>query len=109
PPVAASGVRAVAFRAARLGDPTAARPLFERALAIRERVLGPDHPDTAATRRALEELAGGRGTGGRGRLIGSVDDREGVNLDQQLGVSKGLHAEHDVRGLVVAEYRDCAC
>jgi hypothetical protein len=49
------------------GDPTAARPLFERALAIRERVLGPDHPDTAATRRALEELAAeGDGAGAEG-------------------------------------------
>jgi hypothetical protein len=38
------------------GDPAAAGPLFERALAIRERVLGPDHPDTIATRRALAEL-----------------------------------------------------
>jgi hypothetical protein len=35
-----------------------AHPLLERALAIRERVLGPDHPDTVATRRALAELAG---------------------------------------------------
>jgi hypothetical protein len=26
-------------------------------LAIRERVLGPDHPDTVATRHALAELA----------------------------------------------------
>jgi hypothetical protein len=40
------------------GDPAAARSLFERALAIRERVLGPDHPDTVATRRALAELDG---------------------------------------------------
>ena len=38
------------------GDPASALPLFERALAIRERVLGPHHPDTVATRRALEEL-----------------------------------------------------
>jgi hypothetical protein len=30
---------------------------LERALAIRERVLGSDHPDTVATRRALAELA----------------------------------------------------
>jgi tetratricopeptide (TPR) repeat protein/transcriptional regulator with XRE-family HTH domain len=30
---------------------------FERALAIRERVLGPDHPDTVETKRALAELA----------------------------------------------------
>ncbi|TMC03728.1 MAG: tetratricopeptide repeat protein [Chloroflexi bacterium] len=33
------------------GELDAARPLFER-------VLGPDHPDTVATRRALAELAG---------------------------------------------------
>jgi Tetratricopeptide repeat len=39
-------------------NPAAARPLFERALAIRERVLGSDHPDTVATRRALAELDG---------------------------------------------------
>jgi hypothetical protein len=31
--------------------------VLERALAIRERVLGPDHPDTVATRHALAELA----------------------------------------------------
>ena len=47
-----------------LGDP-AARHLFERALAIRERVLGQNHPDTVATRRALAELAAeGEGAGG---------------------------------------------
>ena len=34
-----------------------ARPLLERALDILVRVLGPDHPDTVATRRALAELA----------------------------------------------------
>jgi len=33
-----------------------ARPLFERALAIREARLGPDHPDTAASRRQLAAL-----------------------------------------------------
>jgi len=38
------------------GDFRAARPWYERALAIRERVLGPDHPDTVATRRALAGL-----------------------------------------------------
>ena len=31
------------------GDYAAAHPLYERALAIREQVLGPDHPDTAAS------------------------------------------------------------
>jgi tetratricopeptide (TPR) repeat protein len=29
------------------GDFVAGRPLYERALAIREKVLGPEHPDTA--------------------------------------------------------------
>ncbi len=36
------------------GEMAAARPLFARALAIRERVLGPDHPDTATS---LDTLA----------------------------------------------------
>jgi hypothetical protein len=31
----------------------------ERALAIRDRILGHNHPDTVATRRALAELAAG--------------------------------------------------
>jgi len=33
-----------------------ARPLFERALAIREKVLGPDHPDTRTTQAALADI-----------------------------------------------------
>lgn len=33
-----------------------ARPLLERALAIRERALGPDHPDTATVRKSLASL-----------------------------------------------------
>jgi Tetratricopeptide repeat len=36
------------------GEPTVARPLYERVLSIRERVLGPDHPDTATS---LDDLA----------------------------------------------------
>src|SRR5207245_10174325 len=36
------------------GDLHAAKPWLEHALAIRERVLGPDHPDTA---RSLNDLA----------------------------------------------------
>jgi len=38
------------------GELAAARPLFERALAIRERVLGPDHPDTATSLNNLAWL-----------------------------------------------------
>ena len=32
-----------------MGDYPAARPLYERALAIREQALGPSHPDTATS------------------------------------------------------------
>ncbi|MCB8934798.1 MAG: tetratricopeptide repeat protein [Candidatus Promineofilum sp.] len=38
-----------------MGDLPAARPYLERALAVRERVLGPEHPDTAA---GLNNLGG---------------------------------------------------
>jgi hypothetical protein len=40
------------------GDLAAARPLFERALAICETALGPAHPHTAAVRNSLAELEG---------------------------------------------------
>jgi len=65
-PTTTRGLNGLALLLCDQGDPTAARPLFERALAIRERVLGPDHPDTVATRRALEELAEGAGAGAEG-------------------------------------------
>jgi len=38
------------------GDLAAARPLQERALAIREKVLGPGHPDTATSLNDLAHL-----------------------------------------------------
>jgi hypothetical protein len=34
------------------GELAAARPLLERALAIREKVLGPEHPNAAGRRKA---------------------------------------------------------
>jgi hypothetical protein len=40
------------------GELAAARPLYERALAIREKARGPDHPDTATVRRNLAALTG---------------------------------------------------
>jgi tetratricopeptide (TPR) repeat protein len=43
------------YRQGALGAYAAARPLHERALAIRERALGPDHPDTATS---LNNFAG---------------------------------------------------
>jgi hypothetical protein len=39
-----------------MGDLTGARPCYERALAIREKALGPDHPYTAASLNNLGEL-----------------------------------------------------
>jgi hypothetical protein len=39
-----------------LGDLNTARGLYERALAIREARLGPDHPDTARSRQDLETV-----------------------------------------------------
>jgi len=38
------------------GDLTAARPLLERALAICEQALGPDHPHTNRVRQNLASL-----------------------------------------------------
>ena len=45
----------VAYYLNQIGDYAAARPLYERALAIREQSLGPSHPDTA---QSLNNLAG---------------------------------------------------
>jgi hypothetical protein len=38
------------------GDLAGARSLFERALAIREKALGPEHPDTIRARDNLAKL-----------------------------------------------------
>ena len=59
--------RLASYRHGALAAYTQARPLYERALAIREKVLGPDHPDTAASLNNLAcllqdqgDLAGAR-------------------------------------------------
>jgi len=39
-----------------MGDLAGARPYYERALAILEAKLGPDHPHTVTVRRNLEAL-----------------------------------------------------
>ena len=38
------------------GDYEGAKPLYERSLAIREKVLGPDHPDVAGSLNNLAML-----------------------------------------------------
>ena len=58
-----------------------ARPLFERALAIREKVLGPEHPDTAESLNNLAAPASGPGRpcGGAAALRARAGDlREGA-------------------------------
>jgi len=56
-----------------------ARPLFERAVAIRQKVLGPRHPDTATSRNNLS-------------LLGKAQDTSAI-----LGLA-GLLPEHMKRG-----------
>jgi hypothetical protein len=55
------------------GDPATARPLLERAFAIRERVLGPDHPDHRRDQARPGGSGGGGGWIGSGRLSGCLD------------------------------------
>jgi tetratricopeptide (TPR) repeat protein len=52
--VKATGLDNLAFLLHDHGDLAAARPLFKRALAIREKVLGPEHPDMV---QSLDNLA----------------------------------------------------
>ena len=47
--------------ASRPGRPCGARPLYERALAIREKALGPEHPHTAMSLNNLAGPASGQG------------------------------------------------
>jgi Tfp pilus assembly protein PilF len=64
-----------------------ARPLFERALAINEKVLGPEHPDTATS---LDNLAGVLHD--RGELVGARS-----LLERALAIrEKALGSEHPI-------------
>ena len=55
-PRTANSLSSLAFVLANLGDYAAARPLYERALAIYEKALGPEHQDTNLTRFNLSRL-----------------------------------------------------
>ena len=58
-------------------DFAAARPLYERALAIREKVLGPDHPETATSLNNLATLLQARATSpAPGRFRAGAGDLE---------------------------------
>jgi Flp pilus assembly protein TadD len=51
------------------GDFAGARPLYERALAIREKALGPEHSDTAESLNALAVLLSNEGDFAGARLL----------------------------------------
>jgi hypothetical protein len=58
-----------------------ARPLVERALAICERALGPDHPDTAASLDNLAELIRDQGE------LGAAEAVSGHGLGREEGAN----------------------
>jgi tetratricopeptide (TPR) repeat protein len=69
-----------AYRHYALADYAQARPLYERALAIREKVRGPDHPDTASSLNHLGLLLKDQGdlAGARPPLERALAIRETV-------------------------------
>ena len=54
------------------GDLAAARPLYERALAIREKALGPEHPDTSRARRNLASVLSASGNAREALSLGET-------------------------------------
>jgi tetratricopeptide (TPR) repeat protein len=55
-PLTATVLNNLALLLENQGDLAAARPLYERALAIREKALGPEHPETATGLNNLASL-----------------------------------------------------
>jgi tetratricopeptide (TPR) repeat protein/transcriptional regulator with XRE-family HTH domain len=72
------------------GDLRAARPWDERALAIRERVLGPDHPDTAVCLNNLAYVLWAQGDVAAAR---SLDERALAIRERELGPDHADTAE----------------
>jgi tetratricopeptide (TPR) repeat protein len=73
-----------------IGDYPGARPYYERALAIREKILGPEHPDTA---QSLNNLAS---------LLQAEGDLAGARpyFERALAVSeKGVGPEHPITAI----------
>jgi MinD-like ATPase involved in chromosome partitioning or flagellar assembly len=72
---------------ARLGDPATARPLFERLVADRRRLLGPGHADTLATTMLLAEA-----------LAAESDAEAAIATYRDLAtLIEGLYGEEDSR------------
>ena len=55
-----------------------AEPLYQRALAICEKALGPDHPDTATTRASYAGLLRKTGRGAEAANVAGVDQAFGA-------------------------------
>jgi tetratricopeptide (TPR) repeat protein len=94
--------RLAAYRHGALAAYTQARPLFERALAIREKTLGPEHPDTAQN---LDNLA--RVLHHQGDLAGArpLYERALAIRERALGPDRRHTAWslHNVAGLLLAQ------
>ncbi|MBP1468983.1 tetratricopeptide repeat protein, partial [Candidatus Chloroploca sp. M-50] len=75
------------------GNYDAARPLYERALAIRERVLGPEHPDTATSLNNLAGLYGAQGNYDAARPLyeRALDIRERVLGPEHPATARSLN------------------
>ncbi len=90
----ASGLRTATGQALKCaGDLAAARPLFEEAVAIYERLLGPDHPDTAASLHTLAWLLREQGdlAAARPLLERALEIRERVLGPDHLDTAASLH------------------
>ena len=81
------------------GDLEGARGYYERALAIREKALGADHPDVATSLNNLGALAYAQGDleGARGYLERAQGDLEGARGYHERALAiweKALGADH---------------
>src|SRR5260221_433450 len=71
------------------GDPAGAQPMMEHVLAIRERLLGPDHPETA---EALNNLGFQRRMQGDNEAARSLYERALAIRERTLGPDDALTA-----------------
>ena len=77
-----------------------AEKLFERALAVRERAVGPDHPDTATIHEQSGGILCGHRLPGEGAAAGATADRERA---RQLRAALPVLADAERKQLIPAE------
>ena len=83
------------------GDLARARPLYERALSINEKALGPEHPDTATSLNNLASLASGPGrpcAGAAALRARAGDPREGARPRASRNVAEPQQSRVPARG-----------